>query len=105
MKSVSRLSRRFRVVSDDDKTIPNAGLVILLRLADRLGFRDAVNRRVRGRNQRRRRNSGDKAPTVVAMLAAGSTLHRLGYRWFSQSGSENGSAHSTTPTSTASPTL
>lgn len=98
MKSVSHLSRRFRVVFDDDKTVPNAGLVIPLRLADRLGFRDAVNRRVRGRNQRRRRNSGDKALAIVAMLtaggefisdidvlAAGSTLHRLGYRWFSQS--------------------
>ncbi len=98
MKSVSQLSRRFRVVFDDDKTVPNAGLVIPLRLADRLGFRDAVNRRVRGRNQRRRRNSGDKALAVVAMLAAGgefisdvdvlaagSTLPRLGYRWFSQS--------------------
>ncbi|MCL1597955.1 MAG: IS1380 family transposase [Actinomycetia bacterium] len=98
MKSVSQLSRRFRVVFDDDKTVPNAGLVIPLRLADRLGFRDAVNRRVRGRNQRRRPNSGDKALAIVAMLAAGgefisdvdvlgagSTLHRLGYRWFSQS--------------------
>jgi len=95
---VSQLSRRFRVVFDDDKTVPNAGLVIPLRLADRLGFREAVNRRVRGRNQRRQRNSGDKALTIVAMLAAGgefisdidvlaagSTLHRLGYRWFSQS--------------------
>jgi hypothetical protein len=98
VKSVSQLSRRFRVVFDDDKTVPNAGLVIPLRLADRLGFRDAVNRRVRGRNQQRRRNSGDKALAIVAMLAAGgefisdvdvlaagSTLHRLGYRWFSQS--------------------
>jgi hypothetical protein len=98
VKSVSHLSRRFRVVFDDDKTVPNAGLVIPLRLADRLGFRDAVNRRVRGRNQRRRPNSGDKALAIVAMLtaggefisdvdvlAAGSTLSRLGYRWFSQS--------------------
>ena len=98
MKSVSQLSRRFRVVFDDTKTVPNAGLVIPLRLADRLGFREAVNRRVSGRNQRRRPNSGDKALAIVAMLAAGgefisdvdvlaagSTLHRLGYRWFSQS--------------------
>jgi hypothetical protein len=98
VKSVSHLSCRFRVVFDDDKTVPNAGLVIPLRLADRLGFRDAVNRRVRGRSQRRRPNSGDKALAIVAMLtaggefisdvdvlAAGSTLSRLGYRWFSQS--------------------
>jgi hypothetical protein len=98
VKPVSQLSRRFRVVFDDDKTVPNAGLVIPLRLADRLGFRDAVNRRVRGRSQRRRPNSGDKALAIVAMLAAGgefisdvdvlaagSTLSRLGYRWFSQS--------------------
>jgi hypothetical protein len=98
VKPVSQLSRRFRVVFDDDKTVPNAGLVIPLRLADRLGFSDAINRRVRGRNQQRRRNSGDKALAIVAMLgaggefisdvdvfAAGSTLHRLGYRWFSQS--------------------
>jgi hypothetical protein len=98
VKPVSQLSRRFRVVFDDDKTVPNAGLAIPLRLADRLGFSDAINRRVRGRNQQRRRNSGDKALAIVAMLAAGgefisdvdvfaagSTLHRLGYRWFSQS--------------------
>ena len=98
MRSVSQLSRRFRVVFDDDKVVPNAGLVIPLRLADTLGFREAVNRRVRGRNQRRRRNSGDKALALVAMLvaggefisdvdvlAAGSTLSRLGYRWWSQS--------------------
>lgn len=98
MKPVSQLSRRFRVVFDDDKVVPNAGLVIPLRLADTLGFRKAINRRVRGRNQRRRRNSGDKALALVAMLAtggdfvsdidvlaAGSTLTRLGYRWFSQS--------------------
>jgi len=98
VKPVSQLSRRFRVVFDDDKVVPNAGLVIPLRLADVLGFRKAINRRVRGRDQRRRRNSGDKALTLVAMLAAGgdfvsdvdvlaagSTLTRLGYRWFSQS--------------------
>lgn len=98
MKSVSQLSRRFRVVFDDDKVVPNAGLVIPLRLADTLGFRRAINQRVRGRNQMRRRNSGDKALALVAMLAtggdfisdidvlaAGSTLTRLGYRWFSQS--------------------
>jgi hypothetical protein len=98
VKSVSQLSRRFRVVFDDTKTVPNAGLVIPLRLADRLGYREAINRRVRGRNQRRRSNSGDKAQALIAMLvaggefisdidvlAAGSTLPRLGYRWFSQS--------------------
>jgi hypothetical protein len=46
-------------------------LVIPLRLADRLGFRDAVNRRVRRRTEQRRPNSGDKAFAIVAMLAAG----------------------------------
>ena len=98
MRSVSQLSRRFHVEFDDSKVVPNAGLVIPLRLADTLGFREAVNRRVRGWNQRRRRNSGDKALALVAMLvaggefisdvdvlAAGSTLSRLGYRWWSQS--------------------
>lgn len=98
MRSVSQLSRRFRVVFDDDKVVPNAGLVIPLRLADTLGFREAVNQRVRGYDQRRRRNSGDKALAFVAMLAAGgefisdidvltagSTLARLGHRWWSQS--------------------
>ena len=98
MKSVSQLSRRFRVVFDDAKTVPNAGLVIPLRLGDTLGMRQAINRRVRGRDRRQRRNSGDKAVPLVAMLAAGgefisdvdvlaagSTLSRLGYRWFSQS--------------------
>jgi hypothetical protein len=98
VKSVSQLSRRFRVAFDDTKVVPNAGLVMPLRLAEALGFRDAVNRRVRGRNQRRRRNAGDKALALVAMLiaggefisdvdvlAAGSTLSRLGYRWWSQS--------------------
>ena len=98
VKSVSQLSRRFRVVFDDTRVVPNAGLVIPLRLADRLGFCDAINRRVRGSNQRRRPNSGDKAQAMVAMLIAGgefisdvdvlgapSTLRRLGYRWFSQS--------------------
>ena len=98
VKPVSQLSRRFRVVFDDDKTVPHAGLVIPLRLANRLGFREAVNRRVRGRDRRRRRNSGDKTLAFAAMLAAGgefiadidvlaagSTLTRLGYRRFSQS--------------------
>jgi hypothetical protein len=85
-------------VFDNDKVVPNAGLVIPLRLADTLGFRTAVNQRVRGCDQRRRRNSGDKALALVAMLAAGgefisdiavltagSTLARLGHRWWSQS--------------------
>jgi hypothetical protein len=98
VKTVSQLSRRFRVVFDDDKTVPNVGLVIPLRLADRLGISEAVNSRVRGRDQRRRRNSGDKTLALIGMLAAGgdfisdvdvlgagSTLSRLGYRWFSQS--------------------
>jgi hypothetical protein len=98
VKSVSQLSRRFRVEFDDTRIVPNAGLVMPLRLADVLGFRGAVNGRVRGRNQRRRRNSGDKALALVAMLAAGgdfisdidvlaagATLRRLGYPRFSQS--------------------
>ena len=80
MRSVSQLSRRFRVVFDDTRVVPNAGLVIPLRLADTLGFREAVNRRVRGRNQRRRRNSGDKALALVAMLvrADGSFVGSVG---------------------------
>ena len=98
MKSVSQLSRRFHVVFDDTKVVPHAGLVIPLRLADRLGFRDTINARVRGRNQAGEPNSGDKALSLVAMLAAGgdflsdvdvlqagATLPKLGYRWFSQS--------------------
>jgi hypothetical protein len=98
VKTVLQLSRRFQVVFDDTKTVPSAGLVIPLRLADALGVRERINGRVRGRDRRQRRNSGDKAQALVAMLAAGgefisdvdvlsagSTLRRLGYRWFSQS--------------------
>jgi len=85
-------------VFDDHKTVPFAGLVIPLRLADRLGIGEAVNYRVRGLDRRRRRNSGDKTLNIVAMLLAGgeflsdvamvssgATLRRLGYLWFSES--------------------
>ena len=98
MKSVSHLSRRFRVVFDDAKTVPNAGLVIPLRLADRLGVVDALDRRVGGTGRRANPNGGVKALNLVAVLvaggeflsdaavlAAGSTLPRLGYRRFSES--------------------
>ena len=50
MSPVSQLSRRFGVVFDDDKIVPNAEFV-----------------------------------SDIDVLGAGSTLHRLGYRWFSQS--------------------
>lgn len=98
MKPVSQLSRRFRVAFDDTKTVPNAGLVIPLRLADQLGIPDAVNRRVSGVDRGGVPNAGDKALNLIAMLiaggefvsdvevlAAGSTMPRLGYRRFSQS--------------------
>ena len=98
MKPVSQLSRRFRVAFDDTRTVPNAGLVIPLRLADRLGVTAALNDRVSGTNRRSQPNSGDKAMCLVAMLLAGgefisdvdvltsgATLSRLGYRGFSES--------------------
>jgi hypothetical protein len=98
VKSVSQLSRRFRVAFDDAKTVPNAGLVIPLRLADRLDVTAALNDRVSGTNRRSQPNSGDKAMCLVAMLLAGgefisdvdvltsgATLSRLGYRGFSES--------------------
>lgn len=83
---------------DDAKAVANAGLVIPLRLADQLGLRDELNRRVSGRDRRQRRNGGDKAMNLVAMilaggefisdvavLASGSTSKMLGYRRFSES--------------------
>lgn len=98
MKPVSQLSRRFRVAFDDTKVVPDAGLVIPLRLADQLGVGEAVNRRVSGRDRRFRPNSGAKALNLVAMLmaggdfvsdvgvlAAGATCSRLGYESFSES--------------------
>jgi len=98
VKPVLQLSRVLRVVFDDDKSVPYAGLVIPFRLADRLGIRQAINQRVSGRDQRRRPNSGDKALNIVAMLLAGgdflsdvnllrsgATLARLGYRLYSRS--------------------
>jgi len=48
VKPVSHLSGRFRVAFDDARTVPNAGLVIPLRLADRFGVVEALNRRVGG---------------------------------------------------------
>jgi hypothetical protein len=45
VKTVSHLSRRFRVVFDDTRTVPGAGLVIPLRLADRLGVIEGIIRR------------------------------------------------------------
>ena len=98
MKSVSNLSRRFRVVFDDAKTVPNSGMVIPLRLADRLGVVDGLDRRVGGTGRRANPNGGVKALNLVAVLVAGgeflsdaavlvagSTLPRLGYRRFSES--------------------
>lgn len=98
VKPVSQLSKRFRVVFDDHKTVPNAGLVIPLRLADSLGVAEMINGRVSGTDRRSRPNSGPKAMCLVAMLIAGGdfisdvgvltagvTLSRLGYRGFSES--------------------
>ncbi len=98
MNPVSQLPRRFRVRFDDRKTVPNAGLVIPLRLADRLGVIPVLNRTVSGTDRGQNSNGGEKALNLVAMLlaggefisdvgilAAGSTLGRLGYRWFSES--------------------
>jgi hypothetical protein len=95
---VSQLPRRFRVRFDDRKTVPNAGLVIPLRLADRLGVTPVLNRLVSGTDRSQNSNGGEKALNLVAMLlaggefisdvgilAAGSTLGRLGYQWFSES--------------------
>jgi hypothetical protein len=85
-------------VFDDAKTVPNAGLVIPLRLADQLGLGEGMDRRVAGTDRRGRPNSGVKAMNLVAMLiaggeflsdvgilAAGSTMQRLGYDRFSES--------------------
>jgi len=98
VKPVSQLSRRFRVAFDDTKTVPNAGLVIPLRLADRIGVAEEINHRVRGFDRTSTSNSGDKAMNLVAMLIsggefisdaealrAGSTMQRLGYQRFSSS--------------------
>lgn len=98
MNPVSQLPRRFRVRFDDHKTIPNAGLVIPLRLADQLGVIGILNRLVSGTDRRQRPNGGAKAMNLVAMLlaggefisdvgilTAGGTLRRLGYQWFSES--------------------
>lgn len=98
MKPVSQLSRRFRVAFDDTKTVPNAGLVIPLRLADRLGVNQALQATVTGRDRTGHPNSGDKAMALVAtliaggefisdvgVLGAGATLSRLGYQGFSES--------------------
>jgi hypothetical protein len=98
VKPVLQLSRVLRVVFDDDKSVPVAGLVIPLRLGDRLGFRETINRLVTGCDRGRRANSGDKSLNLVAMLLAGgdylsdvslfrsgATLSRLGYRLFSES--------------------
>ncbi len=98
MNPVSQLPRRFRVRFDDRKTVPNAGLVIPLRLADRLGVTPVLNGLLSGTDRRQKPNGGAKAMNLVAMLlsggefisdvgilAAGSTLGRLGYRWFSES--------------------
>ena len=98
MKPVSQLSRRFRVSFDDTRTVPHAGVVVPLRLADRLGLRDLVGRAVAGLDRRGRPNAGDKTMSLVAMLLAGgefindvrvlnagATLARLGYQRFSGS--------------------
>jgi len=98
VKPVSQLSRRFRVAFDDTKTVPNAGLVIPLRLADKIGIAEGINHRVCGLDRNNTPNSGDKAMNLVAMLIsggefisdvevlrAGSTMQRLGYRRFSSS--------------------
>ncbi|MCP4228423.1 MAG: hypothetical protein GY773_34155, partial [Actinomycetia bacterium] len=98
MNPVLQLTRRFRVRFDDRQTVPNAGLVIPLRLADRLGVTQVLNQRVGGVDRCQRPNGGNKAMNLVAMLlaggefisdvgilAAGGTLSRLGYEWFSES--------------------
>ncbi len=98
MNPVSQLPRRFRVRFDDHRTVPNAGLVIPLRLADQLGVTEVLDRLVSGTNRGGRPNGGVKAMNLMAMLlsggefisdvgilAAGATLRRLGYRWFSES--------------------
>jgi hypothetical protein len=95
---VSQLPHRFRVKFDDRKTVPNAGLVIPLRLADRLGMTPVLNRLVSGTDRAQNPNGGAKAMNLVAMLLsggefisdvgilnAGGTLGQLGYRWFSES--------------------
>jgi hypothetical protein len=98
VKTVSQLTRRFRVAFDDAKVVAHAGLVFPLRLADGLGLRERVNRTVSGQDRAGRRNSGHKVLQLVAMLAAGgefisdvavvaagATLRRLGYRSYSES--------------------
>lgn len=98
MNQVLQPTRRLRVNFDDDKTVPHAGLVIPLRLAEQLGMTAVINRRVRGTDRRAHPNGGNKAMNLVAMLlaggefisdvailTAGGTLRRLGYQWFSES--------------------
>jgi hypothetical protein len=85
-------------VFDDTRTVPNAGLVIPLRLADQLGLAAGMDRRVAGTDRGGRPNSGAKVMNLVAMLIAGgeflsdvgilaasSTMQRLGYGRFSES--------------------
>lgn len=98
MKAVKQLPRRFRVVFDDTNIVPHAGLVLPLRLADQLGVKTTIDRFVSGVDRGGRRNSGDKATALMAMLlaggefisdvgvlSAGATLSQLGYSRFSES--------------------
>ena len=98
MKPVLQFSRVLRVVFDDDKSMPSAGLMIPLKIADRFKIREVVNTLVSGRDRKQRPNSGDKTLSLVAvllaggdflsdvnLLRAGATLERLGLKVFSES--------------------
>ena len=62
---------RIRIAFDDHRLVANAGLILPVTLAQRLGLRELVDKHVDLRNAPGRANTGDKMLTLVASALAG----------------------------------
>ena len=62
---------RIRIAFDDHRLVANAGLILPVTLAQRLGLRELVDKHVDLGNAPGRANTGDKVLTLVASALAG----------------------------------
>ena len=73
---------RIRVAFHDHRLVANAGLILPVTLAHRLGLGELMDRHVDLGKAPGRANAGDKLLTLVASALATSTSHRI---WWAKS--------------------
>ena len=73
---------RIQIAFDDPRLVANAGLILPVTLAGRLGLSQLVDNHVDLGDAPGRANTGDKILTLVASaLAGGDCIQRAGPRW------------------------